>query len=148
MIKRTLVALLALAAASAHAQGIFRSVMPDGRVVYGDKPAPGAKESKPVVLQKPNIALPTPPSASEPSPQQKDFNAADADVKHAQVELDRARSALAAGAEPQEGERTGTKGGASRLTDAYSQRTKSLESAVAAAQARLDDARARRNAAR
>lgn len=138
----------ALAAATAQAQGVYRSIMPDGRIVYGDKPAPGAKESKPVVLQKPNISTPTPPSTSEPSAQQKDLNTIDADVKNAQEELDRARSALAASAEPQEGERIGTKSGASRLNDAYSQRIKSLEDAVAAAQARLGDALARRNAAR
>lgn len=138
----------ALAAATAQAQGIFRSTMPDGRIIYGDKPAPGAKESKEVTLQKPNIAIPTPPTAPGLSPQQKDFDSADADVKNAQQELDRARSALAAGGEPQEGERIGTKSGASRLNDAYSQRIKSLEDAVAAAQARLDDALARRNAAR
>lgn len=138
----------ALAAAAAHAQGVFRSTMPDGRIIYGDKPAPGAKESKEVTLQ-PNIALPPAPQAAPaPSPQQKDFDKADADVKKAQQELDRARAALAAGGEPQEGERIGTKSGASRLNDSYNQRIKSLEDAVVAAQARLDDALTRRNAAR
>jgi hypothetical protein len=138
----------ALAAATAHAQGIFRSTMPDGRIIYGDKPAPGAKESKEVTVQ-PNIAVPPPqPAAPAPSPQQKDFDKADADVKKAQQELDRARAALAGGTEPQEGERIGTKSGASRLNDAYAARIKSLEDAVVTAQARLDDALARRNAAR
>ena len=49
---RSIPLLLALAfvATTAHAQAVFRSVMPDGKVVYGDKPAPGAKEAKQVNL--------------------------------------------------------------------------------------------------
>jgi hypothetical protein len=138
----------ALAAATAQAQGMFRSTMPDGRIIYGDKPAPGAKESKEVILQ-PNIAEPPKLTAPAPSAPQKDFDKADADVKKAQEDLDRARAARAAGVEPQEGERTGiAKSGASRLNDEYDKRIKSLDDAVAAAQARLDDALARRNAAR
>ena len=148
MLRQAILIACALAAATAQAQGVFRSTMPDGRIIYGDKPAPGAKESKEVTVQ-PNIAEPPKVIAPVPSPQQKDFDKADADVKKAQEDLDRARAALAAGAEPQEGERTGVaKRGDSRLNEAYDKRIKSLEGAVAAAQARLDDALARRNAAR
>ena len=148
MLRQAILIAFALAAATAQAQGVFRSTMPDGRIIYGDKPAPGAKESKEVTLQ-PNIAEPPKVVAPAPSPQQKDFDKADADVKKAQEDLDRARAARAAGEEPQEGERTGVaKRGDSRLNEAYDKRIKSLEDAVAAAQARLDDALARRNAAR
>ena len=59
---------LALASPAAHAQAVFRSVMPDGKIVYGDKPAPGAKESKQVNLPPPNIAAPTQPSAVPADP--------------------------------------------------------------------------------
>ena len=31
-----------LAAATAHAQTVFKSTMPDGNVVYAEKPQPGA----------------------------------------------------------------------------------------------------------
>jgi hypothetical protein len=148
MLRQAILIAFALAAATAQAQGVFRSTMPDGRIIYGDKPAPGAKESKEVTLQ-PNIAEPPKVTAPAPSPQQKDFDKADADVKKAQEDLDRARAARAAGDEPQEGERTGVaKSGASRLNDEYAKRIKSLDDAIAAAQARLDDALARRNAAR
>jgi len=143
---------LALAAATALAQQpqpIFRSVMPDGKVIYGDKPAPGAKESRRVDVSSPNIATPAQPGAvSAPTPQQQAADAADAQVKAAQQELQAAKAALEAASEPREGERIGIAGGGTRLTDAYFQRIKSLEAAVAAAQKKLDDAYARRGPAR
>ncbi len=139
---------LALAAPAAHAQAVFRSVMPDGKIVYGDKPAPGAKESKQVSLPPPNISAPTPPGSPAAAPRQQAADAADAQVKAAQQELQAAKAALEAGGEPQEGERIGIAGGGTRLTDAYFQRIKSLEAAVAAAQKKLDDAYANRGSAR
>lgn len=148
MLRQAILIAFALAAATAQAQGVFRSTMPDGRIIYGDKPAPGAKESKEVTLQ-PNIAEPPKVTVPAPSPQQKDFDKADADVKKAQDDLDRARAARAAGDEPQEGERTGiARAGGSRLNDEYAKRIKSLDDAITAAQARLDEALSRRNAAR
>ena len=134
---------LALVALSAHAQGVFRSVMPDGKIVYGDKPAPGAKESKQVNLAPLNISAPTQGSSAPPE-QPQPTGAGVPDVASARQNLEAAQKALEAGREPQEGERTGiaTKGGGARtqLTDAYFQRVKSLEDAVAAAQAQLDSA--------
>ena len=140
---------LALAAGAACAQGVYRSVMPDGRVIYGDKPAPGAKESRKVDVSSPNIATPGPSGGlSSPTPQQQALDTADASIKSAQQELDNAKAALEAGREPQPGERIGIAGGGSRLNEAYEQRIKGLEDAVAAAQKRLDEALAARNAAR
>ncbi len=135
-----LLLLLVLAAPALPAEGVYRSVMPDGRVVYGSKPEPGAKESKPANLPAPNISAPTPRGAAAPPPPPGPGNA---DIKTAQQSLDAARAALESGREPLEGERIGivTKSGAnSRLTDAYYQRIKNLENAVTAAQARLDAA--------
>ena len=145
-----LVIALALVATAAQAQNqpVYRSVMPDGRVIYGDKPAPGAKESKQVNLPPPNISAPTPPGSGGPTSQQQAADAADASVRAAQQELQAAKAALESGREPREGERIGTAGGGSRLNDAYDQRIKSLEEAVAAAQKRLNDALDKRNAAR
>lgn len=165
MRQAVLVITLALAAATALAQQpIFRSVMPDGRIIYGDKPAPGAKEAEQVRLPPPNIASPAQqsevgaspaqPSGAGASPRQQALDAADAEVQDAQQALDAAKAALEAGREPQEGERTGTtvkKGrstGSTRVSDTYVQRIEALEDAVAAAQKNLDGALARRNAAR
>jgi hypothetical protein len=165
MRQAVLVITLALAAATALAQQpIFRSVMPDGRIIYGDKPAPGAKEAEQVRLPPSNIARPaqrseagaspTQPSGTGASPRQQALEAADAKVQEAQRALDAAKAALEAGREPQEGEREGTtikKGrstGSTRASDTYMQRIEVLENAVAAAQKNLDDALAQRNAAR
>ena len=140
---------LALVAGAACAQGVYRSVMPDGRVIYGDKPAPGAKESRQVDVSSPNIATPVPAGeVSSPTSQRQALDAADDQVKSARQELDSARAALEAGREPQPGERIGIAGGGSRLNEAYQQRIKGLEDAVAAAQKRLDDAQTARNAVR
>ena len=150
-----LVTTLALAAATALAQQpVFRSVMPDGRIIYGDKPAPGAKEATQLSLPPPNIVSPTQPGEEGVFSPQRALDAADTEVQDAQRALDAARTALEAGREPQEGERVGTtinKGrstGSTRASDAYAQRIQALEDAVAAAQKNLDDALARRNAAR
>jgi hypothetical protein len=63
-------------------------------------------------------------------------------VPAAEKALAAAEAARAAGKEPQPGERIGTAGGASRLTDAYWQRQKSLDDAVEKARRDLDNARA------
>ena len=139
---------LVLAATSAQGQAVFRSVMPDGSIVYGDKPAPGAKEAKPVTLPAPNIVAPAQPSAPATTSRQQAPDAANDQVRKAEQDLQKAKAALEAGREPQPGERAGTAGRASRLTDAYFERIKSLENAIAAAQKQLDDALARRSGAR
>lgn len=136
----------ALAASAAHAQ-VFRSVMPDGKIVFGNKPEPGAKESKQINLAPLNISTPGPGPAPASSGSAEPLPGAinnTVDVAAARQNLDAAQKALAAGREPNEGERIGiaTKGGSprSQLTDAYHQRIKSLEDAVAAAQKQHDEA--------
>ena len=138
---------LALAPRPVLAQAVFRSVMPDGKIIYGDKPAPGAKESKQVNLPPPNISSPAQPSAGAASP--RDAPAPEgnnnADVENARRNLEAAKKALEEGREPRDGERTGVArkpGGAanSQLNESYYQRVKSLEDAVTAAQNELDAA--------
>ncbi len=133
---------LAIASPTAHAQAVFRSVMPDGKIVYGDKPAPGAKESKKVSLPPPNIAAPTQRPAVPADPNAPAGDAGNIEATAARQNLEAAKKALEAGREPLPGERTGivSKGGAahSQLNDAYQQRIKSLEDAVTAAQNQLD----------
>lgn len=139
---------LALFPPAAQAQPMFRSVMPDGKIVYGDKPAPGAKESKQLNLAPLNIASPPQaPDTVQPSgapadglPQPANPNA---EIAAARQRLEAAQKALNDGREQREGDRIGVaKGGAgsSRLSEGYLDRVKALEDAVAAAQQRLDAA--------
>jgi hypothetical protein len=153
---RKTIVLVLLAGLSALATGAedvyYHSTMPDGRVVVGDKPAPGAKEVRQMPLRAGNI-IPSPPPPPAPAApagpgRQEQLNTADAEVRTAEQDLKAAQAALQAGQEPLPGERIGTAGGTSRLTDAYFQRIKRLEDAVAAAQKRLSDTQTKRNAAK
>lgn len=151
---------LALAVSLAHAQTVFRSEMPDGSVVYGDKPAPGAKEARKITLPPSNVVTtprqtapaskPTPAAASAPAPASKkpEVDTPDAQVARAEEELKAAQAALEAGRIEKEGDRVGMVGGHARLSEGYFERIKSLEAAVAAAQKKLDDAYERRRYAR
>jgi hypothetical protein len=121
-----LILLFSALCATAQAQTIYRSVMPDGKIIFGDKPAPGAKESKPMALKPSNISTPGPTSGGgAPSPRQQALEGATGEVSAAQQSLDRARAALEAGREPKPEERIGTKTGM-RTTEAYDQRIKAL----------------------
>ncbi|NBR28657.1 MAG: DUF4124 domain-containing protein [Betaproteobacteria bacterium] len=143
-----LIFLMAAMCAVAQAQTIFRSVMPDGRIVFGDKPAPGAKESKQIVVSPTNVSTPGPVSGSGPSARQQALDNATEEMLAAQKNLDRARAALESGREPRPEERLGMKGGGTRTTEAYDQRMKALEQDVQAAQKQLSDAQTKRNDAR
>jgi hypothetical protein len=66
----------------------------------------------------------------------------------AQTQLQRAQAAHELGFEPQPGERLGTAGGQSRLSDEYWERQKRLEEDVALARQRLEQAIARWNSLR
>ncbi len=142
----------------AHAQTVFRSDMPDGSVVYGDKPAPGAKEAKKITLPPSNVmttprqaapaSKPAPAAASAPAAKKPAVDTPEAQVTRAEEELKAAQAALEAGRNEKEGDRVGMVGGHARLSEAYFERIKSLEAAVAAAQKKLDDAYERRRYAR
>jgi len=141
---------LLLLSFTAHAQGFYyHSIMPDGRSVIGDQPAPGAKQVRKVPLTRGNASAPlsTPPPPHAAPPEQASENPETA-IRQAQEQLEAAKTALESGREPLPGERSGTAGGASRLNDAYAARIKLLENEVTTAQKRLDDAYARRNAGR
>ncbi len=142
-----LILLLPAFCAGAQAQAIYRSVMPDGKIVFGDKPAPGAKESKPVVLRPSNVATPGPTSGTGATPRQQTLDGASNDANAAQQNLERARAALEAGREPGPDERIGTKSG-TRTTEGYDTRVKGLEQEVSNAQKQLEEAQSKRNDAR
>jgi hypothetical protein len=149
--------LLVAAIGAVDAQRIGRYVFPDGRVVYSDRPVPGAKLVD-------EVAPPPPPTASPPAAAREGKAAkpggspgaarvrtlaeADAEVRAATEALEQARATLDAGIEPLPGERTGTASGFSRLNEAYQARQEANQKAVAAAEERLQRAVAARNATR
>jgi hypothetical protein len=138
--------LFAIGASGAGAQVIYKSTMPDGKVVYGEKPAPGARkvdklEPPPA---KSGITAVTPGEKAREDQLAKQRPAVAAQqraVDDARAQLQKAEAAREAGKEPLPGERIGTAGGGSRLTDAYYARQKSLEEAVAAARKKVDETR-------
>jgi hypothetical protein len=146
-------AALFVVALAADAQQIGRYVFPDGRVVYSDRPVPGAKLVNEVAPPPPAAAPareskpPAPPAAAPGADRAARLRTADAEVRAATESLERARAQLQAGVEPLPGERTGTAGGGSRLNEAYDERQAANRKAVADAEERLQRAVTARNTA-
>jgi hypothetical protein len=137
--------LAAALALQAGAQALYKSTLPDGRVVYGDKPDPNAVKSESITPDTAKIGV-VPPSASE-TRALKELEAArikreggDSRARTAEETLKKAEAAREAGKEPLPGERLGTAGGASRLTDDYWKRQKKLEEAVESARRNAEQA--------
>jgi len=130
----------------AVAQTLYKSTMPDGRVVYGDKPALGAakvEETRPDI-SKGGIGGTTPREVEALKELEKERDKredAEDKVRAAEQALRDAEAARAAGKEPLASERIGTAGGASRISDAYYARQKKLDDAVEKARRELDQAR-------
>jgi hypothetical protein len=130
----------------AAAQVNYKSIMPDGKVIYGDKPVPGAAKVDQLK------AAPTRgisgPSANEKAVLQDMENsratreAREERIRRAEQAVSKAEAAQAAGKDPLASERLGTAGGSQRITDAYSERQKQLEADVARARAELAAVRA------
>lgn len=133
----------------AAAQTLYKSTMPDGSVVYGDKPAPDAakvEETRPDI-QKGGIGGTTPreqETLKEMEKARQQREAGVSKVQAAEQALREAEAARAAGKEPLPGERLGTAGGASRLSEAYYERQSKLDAAVAKARRELDQLRSGR----
>jgi hypothetical protein len=145
MVKRfsSLALVLLLAASGAAAQTMYKSTMPDGKVVYGEKPEPGAKHVEKMAPPPPKTGTTiVTPAEKKGVDQRIQKRAATADAQRRELEdayqqLKTAETARDAGKEPLPGERLGTATGASRLTDEYWQRQKGLEAAVEAARERV-----------
>ena len=130
----------------AAAQTLYKSTMPDGRVLYGDKPAPGAANVEEIQPDTGKGGL-----GGTTAREQEMLNdmerarlqreAGQDKVQEAARALKDAEAAREAGKEPLENERIGTSGGASRLTDSYFERQRTLEEAVERARRELDEAR-------
>ena len=136
---------LLLSAAGISAQVVYKSTMPDGRVIYAEKPDPSAKrvdriEPPPA---KTGTTIITPEEVARAENLARERAAATAakqgDLDDARKQLQKAQAARDAGKEPLPGERIGTAGGANRLTEAYHTRQKALEDALTAARKRVDE---------
>jgi hypothetical protein len=139
----------ALLAQPAAAQVLFKSTMPDGRIVYGDKPESDAvkvEETQPDISKR-GIGGTTPreqETLKELEKARQKREGGGEDVRAAERALKDAEAARAAGKEPLPGERVGTAGGASRLGEAYFERQRKLEEAVDKARRELDAVRSGR----
>jgi hypothetical protein len=120
--------------------------MPDGRVIYGAEPAPGATRVETLKPPAGNTGVqpvaPKDESALQQRELQREQQAGRQDeIQRAEQALRDAEAAQAAGKEPLPGERQGTAGGASRLTDEYWKRQQELEASVTKARKRLEEVR-------
>ena len=137
---------VALLLQPAVAQTLYKSTMPDGSIVYGDKPAPDAvkvDETRPDI-KKGGIGGTTPREQEALKELEKgrlQREGGQDKVTAAEQALRNAEAARAAGKEPLASERIGTAGGASRITDAYYERQKRLDADVERARRELDEAR-------
>jgi hypothetical protein len=135
-------ALLPALAAAAASPPLYKSTMPDGKVIYSEKPVPGAKRVDTVepppartgtTTVTPGEQQRAAAKPRETAPQQS------SPLEDARSQLKQAEAARESGKEPLPGERQGTAGGTSRLTDAYHARQKSLELGVEAARKRVEE---------
>lgn len=130
----------------AAAQTLYKSTMPDGRVLYGDKPAPGAAKVQEIQPDTSKGGLGGSTAGQQRTLQdletaRQQREASQNKVRQAEEALRNAEAARDAGKEPRESERLGTAGGTSRLTDSYAERQRGLEQAVERARRALDEAR-------
>ena len=138
--------LAALFSGELAAQPVYKSTLPDGRVLYGDQPDPAAvkvEESTPDTSSR-GLGGVTPREAQALEDLEKarlGREGEDARLHALQNTLHDAEAAQAAGKEPLPGERIGTAGGASRLDDSYWARQRQLDQAVEKARRDLEAAR-------
>ena len=145
---------LALVSGVAAAQFLYKSTMPDGKVIYGDAPMKGAvkvEKTKPDTSKK-GITASTPKEAEALKKMEAERSAGGATVTG--TGMDRTRTMeetlrkLEASREkvkePLEGERIGNAGGGSRFTDAYWERQKKYEQSLDALRQEVEKARATR----
>lgn len=138
----------------AGAQAIKKYVTPDGRVIYSDVPIEGAKEVDQIAAppevdpraraRAEKAASRRADRAEEAVQRSQEASAWQEEIRQAEQRLAEAKAELANGKEPLPGERIGTAGGASRLTEAYFQRQTANKRAVEQAQKELDAMRSER----
>lgn len=137
---------------------IYKSVGQNGEVTYAWKPDPKAVRTETITvdtlspeqrravnqLQQQEARAELKADTYADSLEEK-WKRVDQEIKDAQAGLRHAETALVKGRTPHPGERLGTVGGGSRLTQVYFDRIRSLELAVEQAKQRLDQAYGARN---
>ena len=137
----------ALLAQPAVAQFLYKSTMPDGKVIYGDQPTPGAvkvEKTKPDTSKK-GITAATPREAAalkRMEEERKGRTVIGDRTRALEDSLKELEAGREAAREPLEGERLGTAGGKSRLSDSYWERQKKLDQAIDDMRHELEKARA------
>jgi hypothetical protein len=135
-----------LTVSSVNAQTLHKSIMPDGSVVYGDRPEPGAAKvetskpdtSKTGVQINPQGAR----GAVEEGTKARQRTEGSGDrLRVAEERVRQAEAALANGKEPLPGERSGLAGGGSKLNDSYWERQKKLREDLVKARDELNKLR-------
>jgi hypothetical protein len=141
---------------------LYKSTMPDGKVIYGDAPMPGAtkvEKSRPDTSKK-GITAATPKekealrkleaeraasasAAPAAGPRKDKITMDELDARLRQMEAEREKAK-----EPLPGERIGTASGGSRFTDAYWERQKRLDHSLDSVRKEIDKARAAAASAR
>ena len=158
-------ALCVVLSASIGAQTLYKSTMPDGRVIFSDTPAPGAAKVEPLSSAAPKTSprveatkpSPSPPRGTKPADpavvkQLREDKVrrekAEEQVRAAEKTLHAKQTALAKGVEPLPGERIAQADGKSQLTPAYWARQRKLKDDVEEARANLEREKYRVRAAR
>lgn len=143
---------------------IYKVRLPDGRILFTDRPPPGAQVLSEREMPPPSPAAPAPAAAEDASPTPARARADDAEarlreraaevdrafaaVQTAERELEAARQALEQGRAPQGGEMIATARGRVQQGPTYRERIAGLEKAVTDAEQKLAKAREALNAAR
>jgi hypothetical protein len=141
-------AIVLIATGSAAGQVIKKYVTPDGRVIYSDEPIEGARqvgevapppEVDPAARQRAEDAARSRAEQADSATQRsQEASARQEKIRQAERRLADAKATLDNGKEPLPGERIGTAGGASRLTEAYFERQAENERAVEKARDELN----------
>ncbi len=137
---------VALLVQPATAQTLYKSVNPDGRVTYSDKPPADAVKTEKKQLDTSRQGVTSPSQREKSTLQQlesgrKARESSQDRLRRYEIAVHDAEVARDMGKEPQPSERLGTAGGNQRLTDEYFVRQKRLEANVERARRELDKAR-------
>ena len=137
---------LLLCAGHAGAEQVYKSTMPDGKVIYGPEPASGAKKVEKITTktQDSGVRISTPEQKrnldQRQAQQQEQTARREAELGELKRALHSAEAAREAGREPHDGDFIGTARAGTRLNDEYWERQKTLEAAVQDARKRLEAA--------
>ena len=145
---RTLRKLIALfvffSACCAGADQVFKSTMPDGKILYGNAPVKGAKKVEKITpnTQDAGVRVTTPNQIQElgqrQSQREEENLRRQTGMDELKNALKQAEAAREAGKEPHDGDFIGNARGGMRLNEEYLERQKTLEVNVQEARKRLD----------